>query len=178
VGGLHASFQSYDPARALWVAGIFSIIYLVLVLFGLYRIMDKSNDALSMFIHKSNDLSVKQIFQAILVALTPVATLAVSAGLSRKIFRGHGSFISDFFIASASLLPFGLLVLLASILGLANLELVAALAVFAMTYTLLMLYAGCSRISGIPESGAAPAVPTMVLLTAWLTKVVVTTVLS
>jgi hypothetical protein len=41
-----------------------------------------------------------------------------------------------------------------------------------------MLYAGCSRIAGIPEAGAAPAVPIMLMLSGWLTKVVLVSVFS
>jgi hypothetical protein len=53
-------------------------------------------------------------------------------------------------------------------------EVILVLSLFALTYSILMLYAGCSRIGGISEAGAAPAVPIILLLSAWITKIIVT----
>jgi hypothetical protein len=36
-----------------------------------------------------------------------------------------------------------------------------------------MVYAGCSRIAHIPGAGAAPAVPVILILSAWIMKIVV-----
>jgi hypothetical protein len=44
---------------------------------------------------------------------------------------------------------------------------------FSLTYTILILYAGCSRVGLIPEAGAAPAVPVILLFSAWITKIIV-----
>jgi len=123
------------------------------------------------------DLSLKQTLQFALVGLTPVLTLAVASSLARLIFRGRGTFVGDLYTASASLLPLGFLVLVSALLGPGNFEVILCLAVFAFTYSILMLYAGCSRIAGIPESGAAPAVPVMLLLATWLTKIVLAIVI-
>jgi hypothetical protein len=71
------------------------------------------------------------------------------------------------------LLPSGVLVLAAALLGAANVEVILVLSLFALTYSILMLYAGCSRIGGISEAGAAPAVPIILLVSAWLTKIIV-----
>lgn len=174
VGGLQASFEMFDSARALSVAIVFAILYEAMLFIGLYHGAGKMTSYIP-FLPSMEDLSVKRVVQIIAIGLTPVITLAVSATLARLIFRGKGTFVGDLYTASASLLPYGVLVLVASILGPANIEVIAALTVFALTYNILMLYAGCSRISGIPEAGAAPAVPVMLLLTVWLTKVVVST---
>jgi hypothetical protein len=64
-------------------------------------------------------------------------------------------------------------VLLAALLGAANFEVIAILFLFALTYSILILYAGCSRIGCISEAGAAPAVPIILLLSAWITKIIV-----
>jgi hypothetical protein len=69
-----------------------------------------------------------------------------------------------------------LLVLVAALLGAANFEVIMILLLFALTYSILILYAGCSRIGLISEAGAAPAVPIILLLSAWITKIIVTAV--
>jgi hypothetical protein len=50
--------------------------------------------------------------------------------------------------------------------------LIGALSVFALCLTVLMLFAGCTRISAISERLATISVPLMLLLSGWLTKVV------
>lgn len=171
VGGLQASFESLEPARALGAAISFAVVYESLLLLGYYVGSAKFSDWFPM--PPLADLSFKQLLQIAGVGLTPVLTLAVAASLARLMFRGKGTFVGDLYTASASLLPLGILVLAASLLGPANLEVILGLSVFALTYIILMLYAGCSRIAGIPEQGAAPAVPVMILLAAWFTKIVV-----
>lgn len=172
VGGLHASYEMFDSTRAFGVAIVFSVIYVALLLAGFLHGSSKVREFIPMGELIRIDLGFKETVQFVVATLIPVVTLAISSAISRKIFRGKGTFAGDLYTASASMLPLGVLVLSASYLGPANLEVVIALTVFAFAYILLMLYAGCSRIAGIPEAGAAPAVPLMLLLTAWLTKVV------
>ena len=68
---------------------------------------------------------------------------------------------------------FGFVSLLAGIVGAGNLEVAAIADVFALSYTVLILYTGCTRISGILEQRAAPAVPVIILIAGWLSKVLV-----
>jgi hypothetical protein len=74
-------------------------------------------------------------------------------------------------IAGASLLPFGFLFFVSGLLGIANFEIAALLLIFALCYAILILYTGCTRISGVAESRAAFAVPVMIIVSAWLTKI-------
>jgi hypothetical protein len=108
--------------------------------------------------------------------LVPFVSLVGAMALARQIFRGNGRFAGDVFAAGAALLPSGFLVLAAALLGVANVEVIVILSLFALTYSILMLYAGCSRIGGISEAGAAPGVPIILLLSAWITKIIVTPV--
>ena len=48
----------------------------------------------------------------------------------------------------------------------------ALVAVFALSYTVLILFTGCTRISEIATVRAVPAVPIIILVTAWLSKIV------
>ena len=94
--------------------------------------------------------------------------------LARAIFHGKGRLAGDVYTAGAVLLPSGVLVLVASLLGAANVEVILILSIFSLTCSILILYSGCSRIAIISEAGAAPAVPIILLLSAWITKIVVT----
>jgi hypothetical protein len=157
------------------VAIIFGVLYEAMLFLGIYRLADNATALFGVGL-PIGELSAKLVIQIIFVGLVPFITLALSGTLARLIFRGKGTFTGDLYVAGASLLPLGLLSLLASFLGPANIEVIGVLALFALTYNILMLYSGCSRISGIPEIGAAPAVPIMLLLTAWLTKIVISAV--
>ena len=177
VGGLQQSFEMFETSRAMTVGIVFAIIYEVLNFFAIYRAADK---AASMFGASSpiGDLSLSLAVKLIFIGAVPFITLAVASMIARSVFRGSGSFSGDVYTAGASLLPLGVWSFVASFLGPANIEVIAALGVFALTYMILMLYAGCSRIAGIPETGAAPAVPIMLLLSIWLMKVVISAVFT
>jgi len=153
---------------------VFAVIYEALLFLAIYRAADK---AAAMFgVSPIGDLSLSLALKLIFIGAVPFITLAVAGMIARSVFRGSGSFAGDVYTAGASLLPLGVCVFVASFLGPANIEVIAALGVFALTYMILMLYAGCSRIAGIPETGAAPAVPIMLLLSIWLTKVVISAI--
>jgi hypothetical protein len=115
---------------------------------------------------------VGDVLKIIILSLTPVAAIVAACALARKIFAGtSGSIESDVFISGVAVLPFGIVALVGGMLGAGNLEVTGVFAVFALSYTILILYAGCTRISGISEGRAAPAVPVVILVTAWLSKI-------
>lgn len=190
VGGLQQSFEMLGSSRALSVGVIFAIVYEVLFFWGIYRFADHAVSSLRNIIGgmggmgtlgggiSPGEMSAKLLIQLGFAGVVPFITLTASGAIARKIFRGKGSVAGDIYIAGACLLPQGLFILVASFLGVANFEVIMALFVFAVTYSVLMLFAGCSRISAISEAGAAPAVPLMLLLSLWLTKVVVVAVLG
>lgn len=177
VGGLAESYAMFEPPRAMGVGIVFAVIYELLLFLALYRAADKVASGIGVPL-PTGDLTFGMAVKLIFIGAVPFITLALAGAIARFIFRGKGSFAGDIYTAGASLLPFGLCLFLASFLGPANFEVIAALSVFALTYTILMLYAGCSRIAGIPETGAAPAVPIMLLLSVWLTKIVVSAVFT
>jgi hypothetical protein len=188
VGGLSSSFQSFGEQRALWAAVGFTILYLLFLTIAFYRVAS-SIEALAGFASflpvlpggmaaaPVEEISFGSVVRLLLCCLVTVFTLAIAAMLARLVFRGKGTFLGDYYIASASLLPISIALLLATVAGIANIEVMPILLVFALVYNILMLYSGCSRISGIPESGAAPAVPIMLIVTLYLTKVAIGAIL-
>jgi hypothetical protein len=64
------------------------------------------------------------------------------------------------------------MLLIAGILGMGNIEVVALVSVFALSYTILILYTACTQISEISKVRAVPAVPIIILIAGWLSKIV------
>ena len=161
VGGLPLAFHSLGPSRAMGVGIVFAVCSILCVFMGLYVVLPE---------FAKPDLSDSLKFM--LFGAVPFVSLLAASAATRKAFGGNGSLHGDSFIAGATLLPFGLLVLVSSLLGLANLEIAALLVVFALCYCILMLYTGITRISNVSESHAAFAVPVMIIVSFWLTKII------
>jgi len=176
VGGLPQSYAMFEPARAMQVGAAFAVIYEITFFLGMYMMASRAAGIFGIGIRLS-DASVGDLFKILIVGLIPFASLVGAGVLARKVFHGNGVLAGDVYTAGASLLPFGLAVLATAILGAANFEVVIVLFAFALSYNILMLYSGCSRIAGISEAGAAPAVPVMLIISAWLTKVMVVAML-
>ena len=176
VGGLPESFALFDDRRAIQVGIVFAIAYEVAVLLGALIFKSKTEALLGGILPVSQlmgELTAAQLFKVLFLGLVPFASLIGACALARAIFHGKGRFAGDVYTAGAVLLPTAILVLLAALLGAANFEVIAILFLFALTYSILILYAGCSRIGLISEAGAAPAVPIILLLSAWITKIIV-----
>jgi hypothetical protein len=111
--------------------------------------------------------------KSFVVGLVPFVSLfATSAGISR-LCQGRPGIGKDLFLAGAVLLPLGCATLLASFFGLANLEVVVFLGVAASCFSILLLFIGLTRISGISERAAMLAIPVMLMLTIWVCKVII-----
>lgn len=162
VGGLPVAFQSLEKRQAMEVGIAFALVFEICAVIGLYLILPRW----------AGSPGFSDILKLLLLGLVPFAATAGASALARQVFTAPGGSIeSDVFIAGTSVLPFGVVFLLAGVLGPANFEVVAIAAVFSLSYTILILYTGCTRISGISERRAAPAVPVIVLIAGWLSKI-------
>jgi hypothetical protein len=168
VGQLAVAFAELGEARALSVGLSFAVIFALCVFLGIYL-------ALPGWLRPSD---IGAIFKTCLFGLMPFISSASASALARKVFGGAGSLGGDSFIAGVALLPLGLLAVLGGLLGIGNIEVIAFLGIFALCLTILMLYAGCTRISQLSEAQATLAVPLMVLVSTWLTKVLFTAMLT
>lgn len=112
-------------------------------------------------------------FKLFLAMLVPPAAIAACAYGIRRLLGSGPSFAADMFTAGAALAPLGVSLLLSGLLGGANFEVVALLLLFAFVYLVLMLYRGLTSIGGLSERLGPPAVPVLIALSAWLTKVII-----
>lgn len=159
VGGLPAAYESLGPSRALGVGIVFAVVSLVCVFIGIYAGMDtysrpEVGDSIKFFIFGT----------------VPFLSLFGASAATRKLFGGQGSPQGDCFIAGATLLPLGFLMLVIGILGLVSIDVIGVLSLFALCFTILILYTGVTRISMVTESRATFAVPVMIVIALGLTK--------
>lgn len=162
VGGLSAAAKSLGPGRALGVGLIFGVVFTVLVGFGLSRVIP-------VWIRPEG---FGGFVKLLVVAAVPFVCLVGASVGVEKVFGGEGGLGMDTFIAGAALLPFGFVALLASLLGAGNLEIIGALGLAAVCLTILMLFAGLTRIGRTSERAATLAVPVMLIVTAWLARMI------
>jgi hypothetical protein len=162
VGGLSGAFESLGQARALTAGITFGVAFALCVLFAAYRVLPVWG----------RPQGFTGFIKILVVSVVPFVSLLGASTAARKAFRGEGGFGHDSFIAGASSLPFGCVALLAAILGLGNIEVIALFTLFAVCVTILMLFAGLTRICKTSERAATLAVPLMLIASAWLSKVI------
>jgi hypothetical protein len=166
VGKLSSAFESLGQNRALGVGLIFGAVFALCVLFDIYQIVPE-------FVRPHGISGFLKLF---LGTLVPFISLAGASAVSRITFRGHGQLGHDCFIAGTALIPLGLVSLLTGILGVANIEVIVVLSLFALCLTILLLFTGMSRICAVSERAATIAVPLMLIATLWFSKIIYTTI--
>lgn len=162
IAGLHEAFAMLGERRGRAAGVAFGIGFaLIAALAGLI--------AARKFGSESN---LKLMLAVFIVGLVPFIALAATSAGMRKAFRTDGTTGADLFTAGVALQPFGFFLLLAAVLGIGNAEAVLLLSLFAWTYMLCILFAGCTRLVKIPERFTPPVLAVMMLAAMWLTKIV------
>jgi hypothetical protein len=162
VGALAPLAQSLGARRALGAGLVFGAVYLCLAVL-----------ALQMLAPGGGAQGIDGTLVLLAAGMVPPLVLSLSATVVRRALHGLSSLGEEVFYATAALLPFGLAIVLGAALGVGRSDWAAVPLAFAGVIGALMLYAGITRITGVPESQAVLAVPVMALGTAWLTQVAV-----
>ncbi len=168
VGGLSEAFNSLGQSRALAVGITFGLVFAACILISIYRVVPE-------FMRPTG---AGGFFRIVVISLVPFVSLFAAAAAVRTIFHGDGQLGSDSFLAGAALLPFGFVAVLLTLLGPSNLQIIQFLGLFAVCLTILMLFAGLTRIYKTSERMATIAIPLMLVVTAWLSKVIYTQMLK
>lgn len=151
IGGLWLAFTQLEYKRALNVAILLGIIFEVCFVIGTSLILQRLDEA--------NNTGFLLL---IIIGIISFVNLTVTSGFARLILKTNGSLTGDLFVASSSLLPLGLLVLITGILN--NWIISLILLIFTLCYTILIMYSGCKKISNISEEISALIVPIMLLV--------------
>lgn len=171
VGGLQPAYENLESKQAMGVGIVFAVVFDLCIILGLYLAFRKFSGWFP-YLGGIKKFGIGDIFKLIIAGSIPFVSIAASSTILRRVFRGSGSIEGDIFIAGASILPVGFLVLFSGILGMGNIEVISVLALFALCYTILIIFTGCTRISKISDAGAALAVPIMLLLSGWFSKII------
>ncbi len=173
VGGLAPACEALGEARALRAGVALGVVSLACFLLGGYFLLPPfMKEDLFEF------LGFVGVMKCLLFGLVPFLCTTAGSLVVRKLFHGQGALGGDCFLAGAALLPASAAMLLSGMIGLANFEAVGVLAVFAGSIGTLMLFAGYTRIAKLSERAATIGVPLVILLSAWLAKVLSTSVLT
>jgi len=174
VAGLSVAYDALGEGRAQAAGAALCVFYALASAIGIT--VGARNWLGSMF--AANSGGAGGFLKLILFFLIVPAVLIAVSLAARKVARAAAPVAADVFLAGAALAPIAVAVLLAGILGGANFEVIALLLTFAWVYFLLMLFAGITRVGGVTERTAAPLTPVMVVVTAWLCKVIFVALLS
>lgn len=100
----------------------------------------------------------------------PAAIAGVSYGV-RRVLGAPAPLATDILTAGAAVVPMGLSILVAGILGVTNIEVALILTLFSLSYLVLLLFIGLTRLGGISDAAGAPAVPVVLLLSGWVVSI-------
>lgn len=162
VGGLSQAFERVGESRAVGVGITFGVVCALLLLLGTYLILPPW----------VRPRGFGGFLRILLGAFVPFLALTGATFIARMSLRGKRNFPGDLFVAGTASLPLGLAVVLGGVLGAANFEVIAVLVLFAVCLTVLILFAGLTRIAELPEKLAVWIVPLVLLVTAWFSKIV------
>ncbi|MFZ9935237.1 MAG: hypothetical protein ACO3EU_07590, partial [Arenimonas sp.] len=87
-----------------------------------------------------------------------------------------GDFASYFFISGGSLLPLSIVFLISAIIGIKNIEVSFILSTIAICMTVMILFNGLTRIEQLSDKAASYAVPLIILISAWIAKIFLTSI--
>lgn len=118
-------------------------------------------------------VSGEAFIRGLVLGITPILGLFLMSLITRS-FLGHSRhWTGDLFLASSTVLPIAFLFSVSRLFQLTPASpLWWALAVFPFSHSILILYGGCSQLLNASESAATRIVPTMILMTLLLSRLV------
>lgn len=170
VGALSRAYETLGKARAQATGIALMVVFSLASTIG-FALAAKRGSSMFPVVSGPSMTDSLKLFLALLVF--PAALAAISWGV-RQVLRADSSFAIDLFTCGSAVMPLAVASFVSGLLGVSNFEVIGLLLLFALTYLILILFTGLSRLGGLSERAAAPAVPVILVLTAWLSKVVLT----
>ncbi len=150
-----------------------------LTLFALYEGLIMASLILASLLYpRLRNMPARIYSMGLLAAAVLFLSLSAAVAVIRMVAKGKGKLPGDVFIAGAAFLPLTITAVLALLLGVLNIEIVVIVGVFGLCYFILILYGGLSLIYEMPEARAAVCLPAVIVVTAWICKVIVSIVLQ
>jgi hypothetical protein len=184
VGGLPAACEALGGGGSLALGIAFQLLFDLCLLLGLaIGVADFTGganlgDLVREFSKLDSTTKLGIVAKLVFLAILPIVCLSSAISIVRLVTRGEGTWGFDVLIAGTALVPTGLSIPLIFLAGPKNWEVVAFLYLFCFCVTVLILNSGFTRIVRLPDRGAMLAIPAALLLTLWLSKVLLTSVLE
>jgi len=179
--GVREAYQKLGKSKALQVAICCLILFDVSILIDGYQI-SRNEEAWSIphtiFERVYRDSPISFYAKLSIVAAIPLLSLAGAMFTIRSIARGIGSWQSDMFVGGIALVPFAVVILASNILGIGNVEFILFLYLVVTCLHVLILFHGFRDLCGLGSGFASYAVPGAIILSAYLTKVVLFSLLT
>lgn len=172
VGGLRPVLAGLSPEQARNAAVAFAIAFDLCVALGGGRTIGFLRGGFG-----GGGPSFGALLALVLVGLVPILTITGALALARKLSRTTGGLEGDLFVAGTALLPAAACLLFAAFLGIGNFEVLSILAAFAFCYSVILVFTGFREIAGLASPRAAVAVPIVLLVSLWVSKIVVVALL-
>jgi Yip1 domain len=168
MGGQKKALEQLGETKAL-SAGIF-----FMVIFSLAAFLVGFSSLKATLLMADTEASVGFVNTAklLLAALIPAVALWAGFLAIQKIFKGQGTFNGNIFLTGICLLPMTIAFLACWILGSKNLELVALFGFFGFSITVLLINSAILSVLKLSTRKAVLLTPTLLVLSAYLTKVV------
>ena len=154
-GGLLAAYSRLTKKQAIQIGITYGAISILCFVVGSYYYS----------LEQQTRFSVGQLF---FTATIPFLSLVLASNLIRSFYRNSGNIATDIFIAGAALLHLSIVALLISFIPSSLGAVIIFLLIFAYSYTVITLYAGCTQILNLTEAKAAFTVASMLVSSSWL----------
>jgi hypothetical protein len=163
VGGMLPAYQQLGSKQAGGAGAVFIAVFTVIALLLVY--MTKTFGII-----RPDDLGgfLKLVFTILACCLTWAAAMV----LVRLINRREGEIGGEVFVAGTISLVGAVDLLLFSVLGFGNLEVLAVVALVSICVVVLQLFVGLTRISGLDERIGTFMVPVVLVAAVWLSKII------
>ncbi len=174
VGKLTEAYQTLGRKRAIGVGIVFGVVFALSMIVFLMSLRSKMvayyTGGLDV---PSAGLTVKDFVKAFFSSIVPYVSLTGACFAAQKVFRGRGDISHDCFIAGVAVLPLAVLFLVSSVLSASSPAIVVSFVLlFPICLTIILLFAGVSRLCGITEKLAIFAVPLMFIATVWFSYLI------
>jgi len=173
VGGLLGAYQGLGKTRALGVGVAFGLVFALCVVFAIHQI-----PFFRLYANLTGTNGFGGFIKLLVAGFVPFVALTVAGLIGEKAGGGKGDVASDAFIAGVALLPLGIVFLAATLLGIDNISIVGTIAIVGFCLTVLILFAGLTRIGEVSEKAASYAVPLMLVASVWLSKEILFSILG
>ena len=170
VGGLLKAYQALGATRSLGVGLAFGLVFSLLVVLTVYKIPFEEILGFDLI----GKFGVTGFLKVMVIGFTQFLSLSIACLIGEKIGRGKGNFSSNCFISGVALLPIGIVSLISTLIGYGNVEVTFILVMISICMTVMVLFAGLTRIGELSDKAASYIVPLILIVSVWITKVFLT----